>query len=100
MQANGTVVATGSNSYGQCDVSDWKDIVAIEAGSNFTMGISSDGTVYVTGHGSTTYVPRGMSEICRLAEEIATEEEETASDTEGSGEEILTSEAVISSIEN
>lgn len=100
LQANGTVVATGSNSYGQCDVSDWKDIVAIEAGSNFTMGISSDGTVYVTGHGSTTYVPRGMSEICRLAEEIATEEEETASDTEGSGEEILTSEAVISSIEN
>lgn len=69
--ADGTVVATGSNSYGQCDVSEWRDIVAIEAGNNFTMGIASDGTVYLTGHESKTYVPRGMSEICRLAEEDA-----------------------------
>ena len=41
------------------------------AGNNFTMGIASDGTVYLTGHESKTYVPRGMSEICRLAEEDA-----------------------------
>ena len=59
------------------------------------MGIASDGTVYITGHGSTTYVPRGMSEICRLAEEIETDEDIT-SDAEGD----ITSSEISSSVEN
>ncbi len=80
--ADGTVVATGSNSYGQCDVSEWKDIVAIEAGNNFTMGVASDGTIYITGHESSTYIPRGMNQICVLADESHSEEGESQTEAE------------------
>ena len=44
-----TVVATGWNDYGQCDVDGWTDIVAVAAGWLHTMGLRSDGTVVATG---------------------------------------------------
>jgi hypothetical protein len=50
LKSDGTVVAVGDNSDGQCDVSDWTDIVAIAAGSNHTIGLKSDGTVVAVGH--------------------------------------------------
>ena len=43
------MVATGINDYGQCDVSDWTDIVAIAAGEYHTVGLCLDGTVVATG---------------------------------------------------
>ena len=49
MKADGTVVATGRNTYGQCDVSGWKDIIAISAGYYHTVGLKKDGTVVATG---------------------------------------------------
>ena len=49
LKSDGTVVAVGSNSYGQCDVSGWTDIVAVSAGNNHTVGLKSDGTVVATG---------------------------------------------------
>jgi alpha-tubulin suppressor-like RCC1 family protein len=49
---DGTVVATGKNDKGQCDVSDWIDIVAVTAGTGFTVGLKSDGTVVSTGNNS------------------------------------------------
>ena len=49
LKSDGTVVATGNNNYGQCDVSDWTDIVAIAAGSLCTIGLRSDGTVVAVG---------------------------------------------------
>lgn len=49
LKADGTVVATGNNDYGQCDVSDWKDIVAVDAGKNHTVGLTKYGTVVATG---------------------------------------------------
>ena len=48
LKSDGTVVAVGSNYYGQCDVSDWSDIVAISAGWAHTVGLKSDGTVVAT----------------------------------------------------
>ena len=39
------MVAVGWNEYGQCNVSDWRDIVAIAAGCAHTVGLKSDGTV-------------------------------------------------------
>ena len=33
LKSDGTVVAVGGNHYGQCDVADWTDIVAVSAGS-------------------------------------------------------------------
>ena len=49
VKADGTVVATGDNSYGQCDVQDWTDIVSVSAGDWFTLGLKKDGTVVAVG---------------------------------------------------
>ena len=47
--ANGTVVATGDNRAGQCNVSDWQDIVSICVGFGHTVGLRTNGTVVATG---------------------------------------------------
>ena len=52
VNADGTVVATGDNSFGQCDVSEWRDIVAVSAGQEFTVGLKKDGTVLAVGNNS------------------------------------------------
>ncbi len=49
LKVDGTVVATGYNECGQCDVSDWADITAIIAGDYHTVGLKADGTVVATG---------------------------------------------------
>lgn len=49
LRADGTVVAIGDNQFGQCNVFDWTDIVAIAAGDWHTVGLKSDGTVVATG---------------------------------------------------
>ena len=48
LKSDGTVVAVGSNYSGQCDVADWRDIVAVSAGLAHTVGLKSDGTVVAT----------------------------------------------------
>ena len=50
LRADGTVVAVGSNSSGQCNVDGWRDIVAICAGSHFIVGLCADGTVVAAGY--------------------------------------------------
>ena len=45
----GTVVAVGLNTYGKCNVTDWKDIVAISASYHHTVGLKKDGTVVAVG---------------------------------------------------
>ena len=49
LKADGTVVAVGSNFYGQCDVSKWRDIVAISAGDMHSLGLRADGTIVAVG---------------------------------------------------
>ncbi len=49
LKADGTVVAVGRNSNGQCDVSGWTDIVAVAAGAWYTVGLRADGTVAAVG---------------------------------------------------
>jgi len=51
LREDGTVVAVGNNDWGQCNVSDWTDIVAISTRceSNITVGLKSDGTVVARG---------------------------------------------------
>ena len=49
VKADGTVVAVGWNSYGQCEVGSWRDIVAVSAGASYTVGVKADGTVVAVG---------------------------------------------------
>ena len=48
MRADGTVIAAGNNTDGQCNVSDWTDIIAVSAGADHTVGLKADGTVVAT----------------------------------------------------
>ena len=50
LKSDGTVVAVGNNDYVQCDVADWRDIVAVSAGDYHTVGLKSDGTVVAVGN--------------------------------------------------
>ena len=45
LKADGTVVAVGDNSYGQCNISSWSGIVQVAAGYEHTVGLKADGTV-------------------------------------------------------
>ena len=49
LKSDGTVVATGDNNYGRCNVSNWNNIVAVACGTYHTVGLKSDGTVVATG---------------------------------------------------
>lgn len=58
LKFNGTVMAVRDNNYGQCNVSNWCDIVAVAAGNvhmatntgnSHTIGLKSDGTVVAAG---------------------------------------------------
>lgn len=48
IRENGTVIATGDNRAGQCNVSSWKDIIAVAADAFHSVGLKSDGTVVAT----------------------------------------------------
>lgn len=49
LDAHGHVVASGDNTFGQCDVQSWNDIVDISAGAHHTVGLKADGTVIAVG---------------------------------------------------
>ena len=42
-------MAAGFNDYGQCDVSEWTDIVAVAAGGWHTLGLKADGSIVAAG---------------------------------------------------
>ncbi len=50
LRNDGTVVATGWNDSGQCDVTEWKEIVAVSAGYMNTVGLNENGRVLVVGN--------------------------------------------------
>lgn len=49
LKSDGTVVAIGDNSYGQCDVYEWDEIIKVVAGDWYTVGLKEDGTIVITG---------------------------------------------------
>ena len=49
LKEDGTVVAIGRNKDGQCNVNNWRDIVAVAAGNDHTVGLKKDGTVIAAG---------------------------------------------------
>lgn len=50
---DGTMCAYGENGRGQCDVSDWQDILFFTAKGTFTVGVKNDGSVLTTVDGHT-----------------------------------------------
>ena len=52
LKSDGTVVSTGNNEYGQCNVDTWRDIVSVEAGDYFSVALKKDGTVLAVGDNS------------------------------------------------
>lgn len=48
LYSDGTVRTIGLNSAGQCNVSEWTNIVAVSAGVQNTVGLCADGTVVAT----------------------------------------------------
>jgi len=46
---DGTVVASGNNDEGQCNVGSWSDIIHVAAGFSHTVGLKDGGTVVATG---------------------------------------------------
>lgn len=63
LRADGSVVATGDNEYGQCNVSDWTDIIGISVGDYHTIGLKSDGTVVATNLTGTDFPNWGQCEV-------------------------------------
>ena len=49
LKQDGTVVAVGDNYGSRCNVSGWKDIIAVSAGYRHTVGLKKDGTVVAVG---------------------------------------------------
>ncbi|MGN0803541.1 MAG: hypothetical protein ACI4MF_13195 [Candidatus Faecivicinus sp.] len=49
LKTDGTVVATGYNEDGRCNVGDWTNIVSVSGGFGHTVGLRSVGTVVATG---------------------------------------------------
>jgi hypothetical protein len=49
LEEGGTVVATGNNDDGQCNVGGWTDIGLVVAGDWHTVGLRNDGSVVATG---------------------------------------------------
>lgn len=66
VKQDGTVVATGDNTYGQCDVSKWTDIIAVSAGDYNTVGLRSDGTIVVSG-----YMGKGAANVWDWSDIVA-----------------------------
>lgn len=58
------MVAVGQNKTGQCDVSDWYDIVAVAAGCAHTIGLKSDGTMITVGDNK--YGQCGVNDWCDI----------------------------------
>lgn len=56
LRSDGTVVASGSNTSGQCNVSGWSNIVEVAAGYTFSVGLRSDGTVVMAGSAESNLV--------------------------------------------
>jgi alpha-tubulin suppressor-like RCC1 family protein len=50
LRSDGTVVATGRNGEGQCDVSSWAGVKAVACSDYNTLAVLADGTVVSTGY--------------------------------------------------
>ena len=66
LKLDGTVVAVGDNSWGQCNISKWSNIVKVVAGDWYTVGLRDDGKILITGENrtSTRYIDDKILKRC------------------------------------
>jgi hypothetical protein len=70
LKSDGTVVAWGQNTFGQCTVPDGLgDIIAVSAGTSHSLALKADGTVAAWGwnYRGQTDVPTGLSNVIAIA---------------------------------
>ena len=48
-RSDGAVVAVGSHAVGECRTGEWRDVVAVAAGAEHTLGVRADGSVLSAG---------------------------------------------------
>lgn len=49
IKQNGDVCVTGANTFKQCDINSWNDVITVSAGTFFSVGLKKDGHVVVSG---------------------------------------------------
>ena len=49
VREDGTVVCAGENRHGRCEVSGWRDVIAVDCDRNNTVGLTRDGRVLIAG---------------------------------------------------
>lgn len=54
IKSDGTAISTGSNKFGQRNVSDWNNLVEVGAVGSVSVGLKEDGTVVTAGEGEWT----------------------------------------------
>lgn len=50
MTNTGDLVATGNNDFGQCDISTWKNMICVSAGSDYTIGMNDNYEILIQGN--------------------------------------------------
>lgn len=50
LKKDGTVIAAGSNQWGQCNIKDWKNIISVDCSDYMTVGLKQNGTVVAMGN--------------------------------------------------
>ena len=60
LKKDGTVVAAGNNTHGECSVENWSDVVQVCAGNGFTAGLTYDGKILIAGDTS-----RGINDAAK-----------------------------------
>ena len=71
VKTDGTVVAVGDNRHGQCNVKNWRNIVAVAAGDYHTAALRSDGTVVSTKYLGDPNNNRGQDDVSRWTDIVA-----------------------------
>ena len=65
LKSDGTVVATGANQNGECNVSEWENIISVYASEGRTIGLRADGSVCVAG---SLYTNESLSQLSNTIE--------------------------------